>query len=103
MAILDHVLRPFINPGENAKVQQEKNLRAILFEGAKFGLLLFSQPASWDFDWRASRKAANGGASSNTQARSSIVVSPALVKSASKDGTRAAGKKVVAEAEVLEW
>jgi hypothetical protein len=33
---------------------QEDNLRAILFQGAQLGFLLFCQPATWVFSWKAS-------------------------------------------------
>ena len=32
---------------------QEDNLKAIIFQGAQLGLLLFCQPSTWAFGWKA--------------------------------------------------
>jgi hypothetical protein len=107
MAILNQLLQPFIRLGVESERQQETNLRAILFEGAKFGLMLFSQSTSWHFDWKARRRAAKSHSNRNRSARddsrSIVVIFPALVKIANSDGSRYAGRKVLVEAEIIEW
>lgn len=101
MALLDEIVQPFISPGPSAKEQQGKNLRAIMFEAAKFGLILFSQPTSWAFDWKTGRKGSN--TTTNAQPRSSLVVFPALVKSSNVNGKHLPGGDVVVEAEIMSW
>jgi hypothetical protein len=49
MELLNGILRPFIKSGKEAQLAQSENLASIIFEGAHFGYLLFSQPAIWVF------------------------------------------------------
>jgi hypothetical protein len=52
VALINSILKPFINPGVDSQRSQENNLSAIIFEGAQLGLLLFSQPSVWTFNWK---------------------------------------------------
>jgi hypothetical protein len=55
VALINSVLKPFLNPGHESQRYQERNLSAIAFQGAQLGLLLFSQQSVWVFDWEPSR------------------------------------------------
>ncbi|KAK7994682.1 hypothetical protein PG990_013455 [Apiospora arundinis] len=46
---LNEFLQPFISTDESFQGKQGSHLRAIAFEYAKFGYLLFSQPCEWQF------------------------------------------------------
>ncbi|RDW63373.1 hypothetical protein BP6252_10918 [Coleophoma cylindrospora] len=62
VALINSALQPFLKPGEVAQREQKANLGAIILEGAKIGLLLFSQPTIWRFGWSsAERKNTNHG------------------------------------------
>jgi hypothetical protein len=56
VALINSVLKPFLNPGSESQQYQERNLSAIVFQAAQLGLLLFSQHSVWIFDWELSRR-----------------------------------------------
>jgi hypothetical protein len=56
IALINSVLKPFLNPGSESQRYQERNLSAIVFQAAQLGLLLFSQQSVWVFDWEPSRR-----------------------------------------------
>jgi hypothetical protein len=56
VALINSVLKPFLNPGSESQRYQERNLSAIVFQAAQLGLLLFSQQSVWVFDWEPSRR-----------------------------------------------
>jgi len=56
VALINSVLKPFLNPGSESQRYQERNLSAIVFQAAQMGLLLFSQQSVWVFDWEPSRR-----------------------------------------------
>lgn len=95
--MIRQVLMPFVVPG--AEKRQVDNLQGLMGEGARFGLLLFQQPATWVVDWEIPRmKDAKGG---SRQVTAAIVLFPGLVKTADEEGKRYVEVKVVLDAEVL--
>jgi hypothetical protein len=56
VALINSVLKPFLNPGSESQRYQERNLGAIVFQAAQLGLLLFSQQSIWVFDWEPPRR-----------------------------------------------
>lgn len=67
--ILDGILRPYMDSRVNNN-ERRRNLEEILKRAAIFAFTLFSQPSSWDFDWRGEE-----GVQSN-----SLCIFPALVQ-----------------------
>lgn len=67
--ILDGILRPYVDSRVNNN-ERRRNLEEILKRAAIFAFTLFSQPSSWDFDWRGEE-----GVQSN-----SLCIFPALVQ-----------------------
>jgi hypothetical protein len=55
VALINGVLKPFIKTGEVQRYQED-NMKAIVFQGAQLGLLLFCQPSVWVFGWKASSR-----------------------------------------------
>lgn len=46
-------------------------MRAIIFQGAQLGLLLFCQPSTWVFGWKASSREENGRGKDGSQVTTS--------------------------------
>jgi hypothetical protein len=92
--LINAVLRPFVKSGVENERSQEGNLRAILFEGAQLGLLLFSQPSIWVPSWRSSTgqdfdSGKRGSAHASTTNRNrTLVVFPALGELIERHGTK---------------
>jgi hypothetical protein len=82
VALINAILKPFINPGLESQRSQENNLRAIILEGAQLGLLLFSQPSVWAFSW----KVPIGEESSGNRAGRPFIVFPALGEKIERHG-----------------
>ncbi|KAH8761769.1 hypothetical protein BGZ57DRAFT_992822, partial [Hyaloscypha finlandica] len=80
LELLNGILRPFIKSGKEAQLAQSENLASIIFEGAHFGYLLFSQPAIWVFRW--DRKNLSQGGS-----KKFLVVFPGIGKLIVRDGS----------------
>ena len=71
---LDSILRRFASAGgDEGRVQ---NMMELLKRAARFGLMLFTQPTEWAFDWEEARY----------QHTSEIVVFPALSQTADDQG-----------------
>jgi len=92
--LINSVLGPFVKPGTESARSQENNLRAILFEGAQLGLLLFSQPSIWVPRWTSatgqdfdSEKRGQSHASTTNRNRT-LVVFPALGELIERHGTK---------------
>ncbi|PSN75305.1 hypothetical protein BS50DRAFT_470740, partial [Corynespora cassiicola Philippines] len=51
LRILDHILLPYADSHLDNE-QRRRNLEEILKRAAMFALTLFSQPSTWDFDWK---------------------------------------------------
>jgi hypothetical protein len=60
ITLINGVLLPFIKADVASSRYQEKNLGAIILEGAQLGLLLFSQPSVWVWGWKAPQDGASG-------------------------------------------
>jgi hypothetical protein len=113
VALINSVLKPFLNPGSESQRYQERNLSAIVFQAAQLGLLLFSQQSIWVFDWEPSRRedVVNGdkpgtrvmtaevGAGRKTVGRT-LVVFPAIGETIFRHGPRRI-RTVVAAVEVV--
>lgn len=77
MALINGVLKPFINPSAESQRSQENNLNAIIFEAAQLHLLLFSQPSIWQIGWNIS--GVHGG-------KNVFVVFPSLAEQVERHG-----------------
>lgn len=97
MAMIRPILIPFVIPG--AERRQTENLQGLMAEGARFGLLLFQQPASWVVDWDIPKMRDVKGGSRHVAV--AIVLFPGLVKTADEEGRRYGDVKIVLPAEVL--
>jgi hypothetical protein len=73
------MLSPYIRPG--AERSQADTLRGLMLEGAKFGLLLFQQKASYIVDFEVSGELRRRG-------QRVIVTFPGLIKVVGEDGRR---------------
>ena len=93
VAHINGVLKPFIKTGEVQRYQED-NLKAIIFQGAQLGLLLFCQPSIWVFGWKApSREERNGREKDGSQVATTDmsgarmwVVFPGIAERAEKHG-----------------
>jgi len=79
VALINGILEPFIIPGVDAQLAQQRNLSAIIFRGAQLGLLLFSQPSVWVFGWKEPVTTESG-------TRRTIVVFPSLAEVKERNG-----------------
>lgn len=70
--VLESVLQPFADSKVNNK-ERKRNLEEILKRAALFAFTIFSQPSSWDFDWR-------------DKAAGELCIFPALVQVANEAG-----------------
>jgi hypothetical protein len=102
VAAVRQILTTFVVSG--AERRQAENLQGLMAEGARFGLLLFQQPASWVVDWEIpNTKHANTkiGGSGRAQA-AAVVLFPGLIKTVDEEGKRYIEVRNVLDAEVLE-
>jgi hypothetical protein len=88
MATIDSVLRPFVDPRVNMNARR-RNLDATVKRAAQFAFLLFSQPASYRFDY------------TGTTQLGSLVVFPALVQTISDEAEAISPPRVLSECEVV--
>ena len=91
--LLNGMLRPFIKPGKEVQLAQFDNLASVIFEGAHFGYLLFSQPAIWVFRWDQKNPVPNDGSDrkvrsriGNHSAERFLIVFPSIEKLITRDG-----------------
>jgi hypothetical protein len=91
--LLHNILRPFIKSGPEAQLTHSDNLSSIILEGAHFGIVLFSQPTVWIFEWdgkdlnqggRSGRRSGNGNG--NGSVNKFLVVFPSIGKVIARDG-----------------
>lgn len=87
--ILDGILRPYMDSRVNNN-ERRRNLEEILKRAAIFAFTLFSQPSTWDFDWRAEE-----GVQSN-----SLCIFPALVQVTDELGDPVKPPRALSEAVV---
>jgi len=80
--------------GPDAQLSQSDNLASIILEGAHFGILLFSQPADWVFEWdgKSSNQGSkvdqrSGTGTGNGGANKFLVVFPSIGKLIRRDGS----------------
>ncbi|KAF2851971.1 hypothetical protein T440DRAFT_48602 [Plenodomus tracheiphilus IPT5] len=59
VGVLDNVLQPYAN-SRMENDQRRHNLEEIVKRAAAFAFALFSQPSSWDFDWREKQSIGSG-------------------------------------------
>ncbi|KZL81017.1 hypothetical protein CI238_03359, partial [Colletotrichum incanum] len=76
---LNTFLYPFIPPSQAAQRQQVDHLQAVVFECAKFGYMILSQPSDWQFVYET--EAENSGTRM-------LVLCPGLNKLETADGER---------------
>jgi len=80
LAVINKILKPFIDLNPDNQRSQERNLSAILFEGAQLGLLLFSQPSIWVWGWKI------GSGEGGGVRRRTFVVFPSLGERVERHG-----------------
>lgn len=91
--LLNAILEPFIKSGTEAQLAQADNLASIIFEGAQFGILLFSQPVLWTFEWDG-KNLNQGGTNDqryrtgNGNANKLLVVFPGIRKAVARGSER---------------
>ncbi|KAF2125576.1 hypothetical protein P153DRAFT_300040 [Dothidotthia symphoricarpi CBS 119687] len=74
--VLDNILVPYANSrADNG--QRKRNLEEILKRSALFAFTLFSQPSSWEFDWKEQKGSARSGG---------FCIFPALVQASNEAG-----------------
>jgi len=99
---INEVLQLFIKPDPEVQRYQKENLGAIAFKVAELGLILFSQPSTWLFEWTPPNHGStekNGGAGSAI-----LVLFPALSELMERGGkkqTRSVVDWVAVEVRVL--
>jgi hypothetical protein len=76
---LNIFLEPFVPSDHSSSYQQNAHLRAVIYECAKFGYVLLSQPGEWKL---------NFGAPSSSGGVQWLVTCPGLDKVGGKDGVR---------------
>jgi hypothetical protein len=96
-AVLNTILRDFVSRDVDNH-EREANLEAIIKNGAKLGLALFSQSTAWKFDWGGN--AESEVAQHQTQ---TIVTFPALVKITNNEGFRYRHARTALKAETAAW
>jgi len=89
LAVINNILKPFITVNPDNQRSQERNLSAILFEGAQLGLLLFSQPSIWVWGWKVSSGEGGG------VRRRAFVVFPSLGERVERHGRERVREVVV--------
>lgn len=75
VTVLERVLRPYVDPRMDNE-ERERNLEELIKRSAQFAFTLFSQPGSWDFDWKEEKGAKSG----------ELCVFPALVQVTDETG-----------------
>jgi hypothetical protein len=85
----DSVLHPFINPGVDINARG-RNLKSIMNRAVQFAFLLFSQPASFQFDF------------ANTGRSDSLVVFPALLQTVNDEAQVLASPRIFSQKETVE-
>jgi hypothetical protein len=88
VAVADSVLRPFVDPRADVNARR-RNLDATVKRAAQFAFLLFSQPASFRFDY------------TGTGQPDSLLVFPALVQTISDEAEVISPPRVLSEREVV--
>jgi hypothetical protein len=88
VATADSVLRPFVDPSVDIHARR-RNLDATVKRAAQFAFLLFSQSASYGFDY------------TGTGQLDSLVVFPALVQTISDEAEAISPPRVLREREVV--
>lgn len=91
MKLLHSIFRLFIKSGPEAQLTHSDNLSSIILEGAHFGIVLFSQPTVWIFQWdgkdlnqggRSGQRSGTG----NGSVHKFLVVFPSIGKVIARDG-----------------
>ena len=88
MATADSVLRPFVDPRADMNARR-RNLDATVKRAAQFAFLLFSQPASFRFDY------------TGTGQSDSLLVFPALIQTISDEAEVLSPPRILVEWEVV--
>ena len=73
--ILENILQPFADSRMNNE-ERKRNLEGILKRSAIFAFTLFSQPSSWEFDWKEEQSVKSG----------ELCIFPALVQVTNEAG-----------------
>ncbi|OAL45852.1 hypothetical protein IQ07DRAFT_591125 [Pyrenochaeta sp. DS3sAY3a] len=73
--LLERVLRPYVDPRMDNE-ERKYNLEELIKRSAQFAFTLFSQPGSWDFDWKEEKGAKSG----------ELCIFPALVQVTDETG-----------------
>ncbi|KAF1928221.1 uncharacterized protein M421DRAFT_391859 [Didymella exigua CBS 183.55] len=85
--ILDSILQPFAGSRMNNQ-ERKHNLNEVLKRSALFAFTIFSQPSSWDFDWKEKQEIKSGG----------LCIFPALVQATNEAGERVRPPRSFSEA-----
>jgi hypothetical protein len=84
---LGNVLQPFVNSGMDDQ-ERGRNLEEILKRSALFAFTMFSQPSTWDFDWKETQSIKAG----------ELCIFPALVQVTDEAGERVKSPRSFSEA-----
>lgn len=84
---LDDILCPFADPRLDNK-QRKQNLREMFKRAATFAFTLFSQPSTFDFDWKKEEGARSG----------TLCIFPALIQVRDESGKRVSPPRAFSEA-----
>ncbi|KAF2827016.1 hypothetical protein CC86DRAFT_382055 [Ophiobolus disseminans] len=89
LGTLENILRPYADSRMD-NGQRRRNLEEILKRSALFAFTLFSQPSTWDFDWREGQGVKSG----------ELCIFPALVQLSDETGQRVSPPRPFSEAVV---
>jgi hypothetical protein len=88
LAAAEPILHPFINPSVDMNARR-RNLEGIMRRAAQFAFLLFSQPGSFQFDYRGMGQP------------DSLLVFPALLQTANDEAEPISPPRVLSKKEVV--